>query len=231
MNALVLFAKDPQPGKVKTRFQPHLTPQESALLSKSFLLDLLIVCQQVAGVERYLGCAPTVRSPLFAQIARKESLTLLEQKGRTLGERMKNMVGFFLSKGYEKVVIIGSDTPTLPPEYVREALTKLDRCRLVLGPSYDGGYYLLGVSGKVPEIFAGIPWGSPHVLGMTMKKVKREKISFFLLPLWYDIDAFEDLALLEEHCQVLDDQGRKRPFHTERALRLMSKRRQVGLSG
>ena len=121
-------------------------------------------------------------------------------------------------EGYEKVVIFGSDSPSLPESYINEAFTS--EKDLVLGPSADGGYYLISMTGKVFEVFAGVSWGTENVLEETLKKVNDANISLGLLPLWYDVDLPEDLKFLKTHLALiahsgLDEGGNTKKFIDE----------------
>ena len=108
-------------------------------------------------------------------------------------------------EGYKKVVIIGSDSPSLPGCYIDKAFAA--NKDLVLGPSTDGGYYLIAMTGKVFEVFAGVAWGTEKVLEETLKKVKDANISLELLPVWYDVDLPEDLAFLKTHLALIAHSG------------------------
>jgi len=202
--ALILFAKAPRPGVVKTRLQPDLSPLEAAELYRAFILDLLKATSRLKGLCRILACDPTQKAPFFQALADQEKLKLINQKGRNLGERMKNAIVTANRMGLGRVVIIGTDSPTLPVALIRKAFKLLDRNDLVLGPSQDGGYYLIACSKLISGIFQGISWGTDQVLSATMKKVVREKIKCELLPFWYDVDTVQDLRFLKDHLSFLN---------------------------
>ena len=105
---------------------------------------------------------------------------------------MANAIRDTLSIGYQKVVIIGSDSPDLPPEYIQEGFRRLDSSDMVIGPSTDGGYYLIGGRKELP-LFDGIPWSSNKVFEMTLKKARGYGLTLSVLNQWYDIDTWEDL--------------------------------------
>jgi hypothetical protein len=119
----------------------------------------------------------------------------LAQRGATLGERMRNGASELLARGFERVVLVGADLPTLPAMYVVDALERLMRPpeSLVLGPAEDGGYYLIGVTHVHPELFDGIPWGTPDVLHRTQEAAAALRLRVELLPTWYDVDRPSDL--------------------------------------
>ena len=108
-------------------------------------------------------------------------------------------------QGYNKVVIIGSDSPSLPVCYIKKALDSEQN--LVLGPSIDGGYYLIAMKDKVSEIFGGVSWGTDKVLNETLQRIQDSSISFDLLPIWYDVDCPEDLKFLKTHLMLIAQAG------------------------
>ena len=202
--ALILFAKTPRPGAVKTRLQPGLSPKDAAELYRAFILDLLKASTRLRGLTRILGCDPTQKTPFFQALADHEKLKLINQKGRNLGERMKNAIKTANRMGYGRVVIIGTDSPTLPMALIRKAFKLLDRNDLVIGPSFDGGYYLIACSKPISGIFQGIAWGADQVLSTTMKKVVDQRIKCELLPFWYDVDTIQDLRFLKDHLNFMN---------------------------
>ena len=119
----------------------------------------------------------------------------LPQRGRDLGERMKNGFLDTFTRGFEKVVLIGSDIPDLPLSFVEEAFTSLSEMDAVIGPSFDGGYYLIGFTkgAFLPRVFEGIAWGTEKVFKSTIQILTDEKRKLYVLPRWRDIDTIEDL--------------------------------------
>jgi uncharacterized protein len=119
----------------------------------------------------------------------------LPQRGATLGDRMRDGAGDLLASGFDAVVLIGSDLPTLPLAHVTAALGILTRRAdvLVLGPAEDGGYYLIGLNQSRPELFTRIPWGTPLVLQRTCEAAEALGIPVETLPMWYDVDSPSDL--------------------------------------
>jgi glycosyltransferase A (GT-A) superfamily protein (DUF2064 family) len=120
---------------------------------------------------------------------------------------MKNAFEWGFSQGFQKVLLLGCDTPTLPAGFIREAVERLDSSPLVLGPSVDGGYYLIGGRPPVPPIFDRIAWGSDTVLTATLQKLTQQQVGCHLLPFWYDIDRPEDLTFLKAHLALLKGSG------------------------
>lgn len=120
-----------------------------------------------------------------------------------LGRRMQHYFTQAFTSGLERVVLIGSDSPTLPLEYVTRAFDLLEDHPVVLGPSDDGGYYLVGASGNVPPIFSDIHWSSPQVWDQTIALLERSGCPFAVLPQWYDIDDADSLKRLSEELNGL----------------------------
>jgi rSAM/selenodomain-associated transferase 1 len=141
-------------------------------------------------------------------------LTLLVQQGYDLGERMEQTFRHLAAQGFRRRIIIGTDSPTLPLTIIQEAFRQLEDHNLVLGPSHDGGYYLIGLSSEIPPIFNGIPWGTQQVLTQTLQRINESAIPMYLLPFWYDVDTFEDLSFLKEHLSHLSEAGHPIPKRT-----------------
>ncbi len=204
--ALIIFAKAPSPGRVKTRLSPLLSENQAAQLQKALILDTLGLAASLP-VQHVLACAPDFHHPFFRQCAKRFSLLLLSQKGDDLGERMKNAFAWGFESGFSKIVLIGSDTPTLPIAFIREAFLRLNSFPVVLGPSLDGGYYLIGANKPLIPPFCGLLWGTRSVSTETLRKLNEKKIRCHLLPFWYDIDRPEDLSFLREHLTILKGEG------------------------
>lgn len=205
MNILIIFAKAPVKGKVKTRLQKNLSQTEALKLYKGFLFQTVCMAKKIKNCKKIIACYPDKNHPYFKTLAKRFGFQLIKQHGRDLGERMKNAITDFLNDDYKKVVIIGCDSPTLPKEYIEKAFNVLNKKSLVIGPSCDGGYYLIGVRGLAPPIFNNIKWGTRKVLKETLKRIPEKMLpSFYLLPFWYDIDTNDDLEFLNLHKRILD---------------------------
>jgi rSAM/selenodomain-associated transferase 1 len=189
---VAVFAKAPIPGTVKTRLIPPLTPVQAARLHAAFVEDTLRRAAPLA-VIRVLAYAPQPIDPFLRACALRQGARTLAQGSGDLGARMKRVAGRLL-KRYPKVVIIGTDSPTMPVAFIEQALRKLDRADLVFGPSEDGGYYLVGQRRLYPEIFEGIRWGGADVLAATLDRIPHVRVA--MLPPWYDVDRPNDLARL-----------------------------------
>lgn len=203
---LILFAKAPEPGRVKSRLVPFLSAEAAAQLQRAFFLDTLQLTDSLP-LRRAVACFPDADHPFFVRCGKERPLLLFNQEGTDLGERMKSAFEWGFSQGFEKVVLLGSDAPTLPPAFIKEAVDRLESSPLVFGPSVDGGYYLIGGRPPVPAVFDGIAWGTHTVLSATLEKITRRKVRGHLLPFWYDIDRPEDLAFLRGHLALLEAEG------------------------
>ncbi len=202
--ALIVFARVPKPGQVKTRLQPDLSPDTSSRIYLAFIRDVLAATASLKGVKRILGCDATRRDPFFIQLAERYDLVLIDQVGEDLGARMRNAIAEAYRLGFGQAVILGTDIPTLPVGHIQEAFKLLKKHSLVLGPSADGGYYLVGCSGSVPPIFDGIAWGTEQVLTQTLQRIAGSHLNAALLPFWYDVDTVQDLRFLSQHLAYLE---------------------------
>ena len=207
--ALVIFAKAPIPGQVKTRLCPPLSPDEAASLHGSFVLDVLErshspktqrrITPNWVPLDRFVACAPSASHVFFKIIEARHGVQLLDQIGDDLGSRMEQAFRMIFDRGYQRVLVVGTDLPSLPGECYREAIKLLGDHDLVLGPSLDGGYYLIGLTRPAPELFAGIPWSTDRVFALTRAKAEALGLKIGLLPAWRDVDTIDDLmAVIQE---------------------------------
>ena len=195
MNALIIFAKLPVPGAVKTRLTPPLAPQQAAQLYGCMLRDIVAKAARLSELDHYLYYEEEAGADTyFAGLG--EGMTCLPQQGEGLGERMEEAFSRAFAAGYRSVAIIGTDSPDLPHRYIEMAYQRLRERDdgVVFGPSEDGGYYLLAMNRLHPELFRDIPWSSEDVLRKSLENAAAEEIQVDLLPRWYDVDTAEDLA-------------------------------------
>jgi len=194
-NALVVMAKSPVAGRVKTRLIPPLTGVEAAELYTHFLADTFINLKRLEDIKLYLAILNEGgEEPLELPIP--EGVELVEQSGSELGERLFYITKRLFNKGHERVAIIGSDSPDIPPEYISDAFLSLKpgSSKVVLGPADDGGYYLIAMNRLDERPFRGINWSTPTVLDETIASLGGE---VELLKPWYDIDEPKDILRLK----------------------------------
>ena len=210
-----MLAREPVAGAVKTRLIPAVGAAGAATLYRAFTEDL---CANLGGRFRTtVACAPTLARPYFQRLASRYGLELSDQQEGDLGARMRRVAEDALA-GVRRVVIVGSDAPTLPMETVRAAFSALRRHRVVLGPSLDGGYYLLGLRAPVPDVFTRMPWGTDRVFARTLARLRAIDVTPALLAPLYDIDTGDEIQLLARHLRVLAACGQRPCPRTMRAL-------------
>jgi rSAM/selenodomain-associated transferase 1 len=189
------MAKAPLAGQVKTRLCPPLTPDEAAGLYRCFLLDKI---QQVRALERacpVIAYAPPDRGEIFEALA--PDLSRLPQQGPDLGVRLTRVLEHLLASGHQAAVAIDSDTPNLPVDLLQQAVDRRPMgAGRRLGPTEDGGYYLIGMRAPQPELFSAMPWSTPDVLPETLHRAQRRSLRLLQLPPWYDVDTPDDLGRL-----------------------------------
>lgn len=230
--ALVIFAKAPIPGEVKTRLCPPLTPDEAATLHGSFVLDMLertklAVTKLQLPFHRYLACAPSSELVFFKIMEERQGVRLVDQIGEDLGQRMHRTFVDLFAKGYTHVIIVGTDVPTLPLSIYQEALTLLGKSDVVLGPALDGGYYLIGLKQPTEQLFTGVPWSTDQVLAVTQQHAKTLGLSVGLTTAWRDVDTIADLQTLIAECREDNQkpkQNRTFSLRTAGALQLLATR-------
>ena len=193
-DALIVFAKVPRPGHVKTRLTPVLTPAEAARLYTAFLRDALRQYERLpADVRLYV--APPV--PEQFRVGLPTDVTLHEQEGDGLGVRMRNAFQQTLAEGYDRAAVVGTDHPTLPPSFVRQSFDALQSDRAIcIGPSEDGGFYLLGMSAFYPQLFADMQYSHERVFTDTLARIGTTDATLTVLPRWYDVDTPDALRRL-----------------------------------
>lgn len=194
-NALLVIAKQPTPGQTKTRLAPPLTADAAAALYECFLADTLDLVRRVPETDHLIAFLPAEARPYFAALAPDFELVL--QEGVELGERLDHALTACLGRGYARAVIMNSDGPTLPATHLARAFAALrDGAEVVLGPSDDGGYYLIGVRQPTPRLLRQVRMSTPTVLADTLALAAEEGLQVELLPAWYDVDEAADLARL-----------------------------------
>lgn len=191
---LITVARHPIPGETKTRLSPPLSQEQAAHLYECFLLDTLEIMRQVPGVERSLAYLPEDARHYFSRLA--PDMTLIPQHGDSLGERLENLLTGALEGGVEQCIAVNSDGPSLPVEYLISGFTRLETCDVVLGPTLDGGYYLIGMKRPHSTLVLNVQMSTSSVLADTLELASQVGLSVSLLPAWYDVDTFADLEYL-----------------------------------
>jgi rSAM/selenodomain-associated transferase 1 len=193
-DALLVFAKVPRPGAVKTRLTPVLTPGEAARLYRAFLKDALDQYRSL-DVDVRLHLAGMNGTPELPFVP--EDVPVFAQEGDGLGPRMQTAFRDAFSSGFERVCVIGTDHPTLPSGFVRQGFKSLDApSAITIGPSADGGFYLLGMRSFHPVLFDGMTYSHSRVFSDTLARVSRTDAHLTVLPRWYDVDTPETLRRL-----------------------------------
>jgi rSAM/selenodomain-associated transferase 1 len=201
---LGVFAKRPAPGAVKTRLAAETSPNWSALVADAFLRDTLARFRDLP-VRRVVAFAPASEREFFAAVA-GDQFELARQADGDLGRRLETFMRQQLDRGARRIVVVGTDSPTLPEEYVAEAFRLLNETDVVVGPATDGGYYLLGCAARLPPAFDGIDWGGPTVLADTLARIPSDW-QLGLLPPWYDVDTLADWHFLRGHLAAIRRAG------------------------
>lgn len=195
---IIIMAKIPFAGSVKTRLQPFLTPEQCAELAAAFLGDTIKKSQTVC-INTILAYSPAVETNLLNKFSPPDLLSI-KQTGADLGERMSNAFDFVFEQNSDSaVVMIGTDSPTFPVEYIEQAFGFLEAdSEAVLGKSADGGFYLIGLRNSAPHIFTNIKWSSAEVYAQITANIK----DFKTVPGWFDVDTPDDLALLRDEFET-----------------------------
>lgn len=202
MDQVGIFAKFWSPGAVKTRLAAAVGDATASRIYRGFVIALL---ERLGGLgdRQVLAITPADRLSEFVEIA--AGWTVQPQSSGDLGERMRGYFNRAFAERAASVVLLGSDSPNLPQTHVSEALAQLDTHDLVLGPTPDGGYYLIGTRGPLPDIFAGVEWSSPRVWEQTVANAERAGLQFGVLPQWYDVDDADDLRRLMKDLTDTDE--------------------------
>ena len=203
-----MFVKAPTPGAVKTRLQPHLSPDAAAQLYRAFVADSACTLTRSSAQRKVIAYTPAsglsaVRDLLGEAAA--AGFEFVRQPEADLGRRMAALFQDRFDEGVKAVVVLGSDSPSLPSAIVDQAFALLQTHSLVLGPCTDGGYYLLGQSRSDAGIFDGVDWSTGRVFEQTLRKARGDSLA--LLPPWYDVDTPEEAAFLKAHLRGIRQAG------------------------
>jgi len=195
---LLFFIKNPEKGKVKTRLASAMGHEMAVKLYRRFLLEMLSTLNR--GTFLFYLCFYPGDSLNDLKHWLGDHYLYTPQNGENLGERMKNGFMEAFAIGFKRVVLIGSDIPDLSLEFIEEAFHSLQEKDAVIGPSLDGGYYLIGFKDKTfsLQVFKGIPWSTERVFDETMKVLKQGSLAVHTLPPLRDIDTIDDLGSLSK---------------------------------
>jgi hypothetical protein len=193
---ILVFLRVPELGKVKTRLARRLGDRAALHLYRLFVLAELETLVTVTTSVKICFHPADGRARLESWLG--PGFDYWPQAGRRLGERMAAAFTRAFQAGAERVVLMGTDIPDLPARIPREALRALRRYPAVIGPSIDGGYYLIGLArqGFIPALFGNLPWGTATVLSETYRIFEKNAVPVHCLPEWQDIDDYEDLLAL-----------------------------------
>ena len=196
-NHIIIFAKQPIAGSVKTRLIATLGADAAANLSTKLCQHTINIAVK-AGYPIHLFCHPNSQYPLFLENQKRYALHLHQQQGDDLGQRLAHAFRKVFTKA-DRVIAIGSDCPVLEVEYLHEAIDALEnKAEVVLGPAEDGGYVLIGMQHFYPELFKKIPWSTDKVLQVTQERIQSQKLSSVQLSTLWDVDVESDLIRLKE---------------------------------
>lgn len=192
----VVMAKAPVPGSVKTRLAASIGERAAAQCHMAFIADVVetvsSVCDSVrlayAGDPGHAGFAP----------ARDHGATFVEQPTGDLGARMLALVEG-RPHDVDATFFVGTDSPTLPKDFLYQAVDALGSADVVVGPSFDGGYYLIGMRQPHRRLFEAMPWSTAAVFGETLARCRNSGLECAVLPFWYDVDVLEDLLFMRVH--------------------------------
>ncbi|NIO05344.1 MAG: DUF2064 domain-containing protein [Proteobacteria bacterium] len=203
---LVIVAKEPVPGRVKTRLSSRLGAKQASELYRLSIQDMTEEMSNLSENTLAIAYTPRDAERVFKKIF-PSPIRLFPQEGENLGERLSNIFKRMFAEGYHQVHIINSDSPDLSHRLIERSIRLLQEPKtdVILGPCADGGYYLVGLKRLIPELFARIPWSTDQVLNKTLETSQRLGLQCALLSPWYDIDTYDDmLQFLERNGKRVD---------------------------
>lgn len=186
--ALVIFVKNPVEGKVKTRLAKSIGDEKAVVIYKQLLQHTYIITKEMS-IDKYVYYGDFVNNNDIWDENYKKAL----QQGADLGQRMENAFKEVLSVGYKKVLIIGSDCAQLTTDIINTAIEKLDESDIVIGPSLDGGYYLLGMKKITSQLFNGIEWSTNTVFSKSLEIAGNQHLKVTTVQKLSDVDVIEDV--------------------------------------
>jgi len=204
--ALLVFVKFPVAGQVKTRLEPELSPELAASLYRAMVDDVFTALKRPGQWDLLAFFSPPEQERAFREWL-PCSTGLVPQSGTDLGERLANAFEWSHAQGYSRTIIVGTDIPTLDSAVLSDAFETLEHAAVVLGPSTDGGYYLVGLKEPRRELFEDIDWSTPEVLKQTVAKTDSGGATYHLLQERTDIDTWQDALIVLEEIISRDPDG------------------------
>lgn len=210
--AVIVMAKAPRPGGVKTRLVPPLTDTAAARLAACFFADTVSLALNVTQ-QVVIAYAPTDGRAALEERLSGAGLLWLEQRGDDLGERLAGVVERAATLDLGPLLVVGADSPTLPRDFLITALEALagGRADVALGPTEDGGYYAVGVRAPAVGLFDSVEWSTPRAYAQTARNAARAGLRLLELPRWYDVDTPADLLRLRAELSADEDARRRAP--------------------
>jgi rSAM/selenodomain-associated transferase 1 len=187
--ALILMAKFPHPDTVKTRLKGHMTDKDRIALYTTFLRQAIRKMESLQGIDTFITYTPVSSLNFFSQFG----LPAFPQAEGDLGQKMFGAMNTCFQKGYRYVVLIGVDIPDITDSTVTKAFEYLRNSDIVFGPAADGGYYLVGLTRPITEVFDAIPWSTGEVLSQSIEKAKTLGFSVAMTEILQDIDTIDDV--------------------------------------
>lgn len=197
---LIIFTRYPEAGKTKTRTIAVLGAEGAAELQRQMAEHTLIQAKKLQQASHiYIEVHFTGGDRQLMQAWLGEDIAYKKQAEGDLGERMKSAFELSFAEGMNKIIIIGVDCPDLNTAIMNQGFDLLDRHELIIGPAADGGYYLIGLTRPIPELFVGINWGTSEVLQQTITIAKNLEVNFACLSTLHDVDRPEDLVIWQKY--------------------------------
>lgn len=204
-NLLIVYARQPEPGKVKTRLSAAIGTESACDIYLRFMDTLMDRIAILPDIHIRIDYEPDTAQAQEYFHAHYPNAHLSAQTPGDLGERMLQSFHEGFSEGYAKVCLIGTDIPDVPMQHITQAYQLLDSHDLVLGPSRDGGYYLIAMKAAHRELFDGFRWSTGSVLDETLDRAREAALDTALVPPWDDVDDIEGLERLRIRLMVTDD--------------------------
>ena len=223
---LIVFAKKPEPEKVKTRLVPPLTFEQAKELYTCFLKDAMVQYSRIAaiaGMEIVLMITPESAVNYFHDFINEipelqrsnNNITVTAQSGADLGEKIFNAFSRVIGNNTKQAIVIGTDHPTLPDEFIIEGFEELEKDKVdcVIGPAEDGGFYLLGLKTVQRDDFKDIAWSTKSVFEQTCKNFLASNKTAHILPQWYDVD--DEVSLNKMTDEILRSNKKESPLYSK----------------